>query len=104
MKAGEKYLITSDNWFEAPDGNQYKSAWGSIEILEDNILGIKTNKLSTNWYVKIGSEEKFCIMAGCQIHYAVRSPRKPVEEGYHWAFEKGEFIEAVGKSRIYIAE
>ena len=31
-----KYLINTDNWFVAPDGNQYKAVWGNIEILQDD--------------------------------------------------------------------
>ena len=33
-----KYLITTDGWFFAPDGRQYKSVWGEVEILEDLIF------------------------------------------------------------------
>ena len=73
----DKYLVTTDCWFHAPDGSQYKAAWGSIEILGDDFLGIKTNRNSTNWYAKIGSEEKHIIVAGCQIHYAVKCNEKP---------------------------
>jgi hypothetical protein len=72
-----KYLITTDNWFYAPDGRQYKSVWGEVEVLEDSILGVKTNRNSTNWYAKIGSKEKYVIIAGCQIHYAVKCENKP---------------------------
>lgn len=72
-----KYLITSDNWFYAPDGQQYKAAWGNVQILDDLILGIKTNRNSTNWYAKIGSDEKHCIIAGCQIYHAIKCEDKP---------------------------
>ena len=72
-----KYLITADAWFYAPDGNQYKSVWGEVEIVSDSILGIKTNVRSSNWFAKIGSEEKHVIIAGCQIHYACKSDKKP---------------------------
>ena len=72
-----KYLITADAWFYAPDGNQYKSVWGEVEIVSDSVLGIKTNVRSSNWFAKIGSEEKHIIIAGCQIHYACKSENKP---------------------------
>lgn len=72
-----KYLITTDNWFFAPDGRQYKSVWGEVEILEDLILGVKTNRNSSNWYAKIGTDENHIIVAGCQIHYALKSNEKP---------------------------
>jgi len=75
-----KYLITSDNWFYAPDGLQYRAAWGNVNVIEDSALGLKTNRNSTNWYAKIGSENNHCIIAGCQIHYAVKCDNKPNTE------------------------
>ena len=27
---GKKYLITTDDWFYAPDGNNYKSVFGTL--------------------------------------------------------------------------
>lgn len=75
-----KYLITTDGWFFAPDGRQYKSVWGEVEILEDLILGVKTNRNSSNWYAKIGTDENHVIVAGCQIHYALKSKVKPNQD------------------------
>lgn len=72
-----KYLITTDGWLIAPDGKQYKSVWGGVVILEDSFLGIKTNAKATNWYAKVGSDDNHVIIAGCQIHYAVRCESKP---------------------------
>lgn len=72
-----KYLITTDNWFYAPDGRKYKAAWGEVQIVEDTVLGIKTNRNSTNWYAKVGNGYKHILIAGCQIHYAVRCKEKP---------------------------
>lgn len=68
---GDKYLITTDQWFFAPDGSQYKAVYGTIKgVHEDKqVLDIKTNARSTNWYVEIGN----MTVAGCQIHYAVRT-------------------------------
>lgn len=67
-----KYLITTREWFIAPDGHQYRSVWGEVEIFEDTFLGIKTNRNSSNWYIKVGTEENHIIIAGCQIHYAIK--------------------------------
>ena len=72
-----KYLITTDEWFYAPDGSAYKAVWGNVEILEDTFLGVKTNRNSSNRYARIGSEDKHVIIAGCQIHYAVRCENEP---------------------------
>ena len=72
-----KYLITTDAWFYAPDGHKYRSVWGNVKILDDSVLGIKTNRNSSNWYAYIGSEEKGMIVAGCQIHYAIKCNDSP---------------------------
>lgn len=72
-----KYLITTDNWFFAPDGKQYKSVWGTVELFEDSILGIKTNRNSSNWFIKVGKNDKEVVVAGCQIHYAVKCENEP---------------------------
>ena len=101
-----KYLITTDAWFYAPDGQQYKCAWGEIEILNDGILGVKTNRLSSNWFAKIGNEENHVIVAGCQIHYAVRCKNKPNTEGLipDHSTEGGELKQFHRPILIYIAE
>jgi hypothetical protein len=100
-----KYLITTDAWFFAPDGRQYKSVWGEVTILEDTLLGVKTNRNSTNWYAKIGSENNHVIVAGCQIHYALKCPFKPqnrdVED--HTTSDSG-IVHYKRPTYIYIAE
>jgi len=71
MEINEKYLITTDAWFFAPDGEQYRAVWGTVKgiYLTEDVLGIKTNEKSTNWYVLIGNT----VLAGCQIHYAIKT-------------------------------
>ena len=71
------YLINTDNWFYGPDGKQYKAVWGEVKILEDSFLGIKTNARATNWYARVGTEGNHIIVAGCQIHYAVKMQEEP---------------------------
>lgn len=102
----EKYLITTDNWFYAPDGKQYNAVWGEVSILDDNMtLGIKTNARSTNWYAKIGPDDNHVIVAGCQIHYAVRCDSKPNTANIEdYSIESGQVKEYTRPSRIYIAE
>lgn len=71
MEVGQKFLITTDSYFVAPDGVQYRSVYGTIHAIDDAVktLGIETNKGSTNWYVHIGN----MVIAGCQIHYAIQT-------------------------------
>ena len=101
-----KYLITTAAWFYAPDGNQYRAAWGNVEVIEDTFLGVKTNRNSTNWFIKIGSEEKCAIISGCQINYAVRCENRPDTRGSKgWsANAKHGLKEYTSPNVIYIAE
>ena len=100
-----KYLITTDAWFLAPDGKQYKAAWGNVEIIEDSFLGLKTNKNSSNWFAKVGNEEKYIIIAGCQIHYAVKSDKKPnIEMCEDWQADVNKINIFERPTQIYIAE
>lgn len=99
-----KYLITTDAWFYAPDGKQYKSVWGEVKIVSDAILGIKTNVRSSNWFAKIGTEENHVIVAGCQIHYAVKCNESPsIDKVDDYVIEAGKFNEYTRPSNIYIA-
>lgn len=100
-----KYLITTDQWFMAPDGKQYRSAWGNVEIVSDSILGIKTNLRSSNWFAKVGTEENHIIIAGCQIHYAVKTENKPNTDFVSdYSIEAGETKIYQRPTNIYIAE
>ena len=100
-----KYLITTDAWFYGPDGKQYKAVWGEVIIVSDAILGIKTNVRSSNWFAKVGTENNHVIVAGCQIHYAIKSETKPnVELADDYQIEQGELKNYKRPTNIYIAE
>ena len=103
LKIGDKALITTDDWFYGPDGNQYKSVFGTIKGVHNSeeTLGIKTNARSTNWYVTIGN----MTIAGCQIHYIVKtdsvSEDAPMSEIEHQGkIAIGEYA----RSRIYLSD
>ena len=100
-----KHLITTDSWFYAPDGKQYKAVWGEVTIVSDEILGIRTNTRSSNWFAKVGSEENHLIVAGCQIHYACRCEEMPnTELAPDYIIESGEIKNYERPTNIYIAE
>ena len=71
LEIGKKALITTNDWFTGPDGKTYKAAFGTVHNVLDSqeALGVRTNARSTNWYVEIGN----LTIAGCQIHYAIRT-------------------------------
>jgi len=100
-----KYLITTDNWFYAPDGLKYRSVWGDVKIIEDSVLGVKTNRNSSNWYSYIGSEEKGMIVAGCQIHYAVKCEKTPnTDKVKDVSYGEQGLKEYERPSEIYVAQ
>ncbi|MGO1758526.1 MAG: hypothetical protein ACTHY0_02265 [Mammaliicoccus vitulinus] len=100
-----KYLVTTDEWFYAPDGVKYKAVWGDVRIIEDTSIGVKTNRNSTNWYAFIGSEDKGVLVAGCQIHYAVKCNNKPNTKSIDEViFDDGEYKKSKRTTEIYIAE
>lgn len=92
------FLVTTENWFIAPNGKQYKAAWGKVEIhSSEKTLGVKTNAKSTNWYAIVGEGAKRVIIAGCQIHYACVSMGKPNIEDC----EEYKFVDSVQKNIPY---
>lgn len=98
-----KYLITTDSWFYAPDGKQYRAVFGEVKIIEDNFLGIKTNARSSNWFAKVGNENNHVIIAGCQIHYALKTEVVVEEPNIKdWTQENGEYKEFERQNSIYI--
>ena len=100
----DKYLITTDQWFVAPDGQQYKAAWGEVKIIEDSFLGVKTNRNSANWLAKVGSDNKHVLIAGCQVHYAIKCDTEPnTEDVFEFGGPNGE-EKLLVPTRIYIAQ
>lgn len=101
-----KYLITTNNWFVAPDGQTYTAVWGEVIILDDSsALGIKTNARATNWYARIGTEDNHIIVAGCQIFYAVKSEERPsAAHNIFWDTFEGKKVTLETPSKIYFTE
>ena len=99
---GKKYLITPDAWFLAPDGQEYKSVFGTVGAIsnDEETLGIKTNGRSTNWYVSIGN----MVIAGCQIHYCIQTDEVYRGEYVREEAHEGKVIETQVRSRIYMAD
>lgn len=98
------YLITTDAWFFAPDGLQYRAVWGNVQIIEDSFLGIKTNRNSSNWFAKVGTDENHVIIAGCQIHYAVKSDTAPnTNKVEDYAVDASNLNTYIRPTSIYLA-
>lgn len=102
IEVGKKALITTDCWFIAPDGKQYRSVFGTVKAVQssEETLGVRTNARSTNWYVEIG-----CVtLAGCQIHYAIRTDHCNLEPAEDYAVSNGELKIFIKPSSIFDAD
>lgn len=109
LKPNDHYLITTNHFFVAPDGSSYRAVWGKVKFLNDDILPIKTNKNSTNWFIMVGSEEDYIIIGGCQIHYVVRCEKPPFllySETWDTAKldEQGKAINIKHRTSIYVPD
>lgn len=100
-----KYLITTSEFFIAPDGKEYKAVWGEVKISDDSLLGIKTNRGSTNWYAIVGQGDKQMVVAGCQIHYAIKCPSLPnTDPATSWNTNEKGINKYERPTMIYITE
>jgi len=96
-------LLTTHNWFVAPDGEQYKSVFGTVKAIHSDsaLLGIKTNRHSTDWYVEIGN----MIVAGCQIYYAIKTNSVSLKKATREVDFEGEtHVTENSNTRIYCAD
>lgn len=105
VKDGEKYLITTNNWFYGPDGESYRAAWGTCKLRRmEDVFGFTPSRPSTNWYLEVGSPDKYVIIAGCQIHYAVRLEEKPKSNHFNKFYTDKDTGMTLNEDRIYYAE
>lgn len=102
LNIGDKVLITTSEWFYCPDGNQYRAVWGTIHGVysDDQVLGIKTNRHSTNWYVTIGN----MTVAGCQIFYAMKTETPPNKYSQEDNWHEGEVHTRQVRSSVFNAD
>lgn len=97
-----KYLVTSDVWFTAPDGQQYNAAWGDVEVIKaHDFLGFNPSH-STNWLLKVGTGENALIMAGCRIHFFVKCEERPIKKD--GGYRNKDTNEYMVHNRIYFPD
>lgn len=82
IQPGQKALISTNAWFYAPDGKEYRAVFGTVKAIrsDKDTLGIQSNRNSTNWYVEIGG----MTIAGCQVHYAIRCNQCHLGDAEGW--------------------
>ncbi len=101
IEIGDMALVTTSNWFMAPNGKQYMSVFGKVKAIQNDqeTLGIKTNARSANWYLEIGN----MTIAGCQIHYAIKTNECNFGRVDAYDIKDGECKEYTRPSQIYNA-
>lgn len=99
IEIGKTFLITVDNWFYGPDGKQYRGVFGTVKGVRtaEETLGIRPNGRSTNWYIEIGN----IVVAGCQIHYVLRTDTCSFEPVKDWTTDGGTYKEFERPCVIY---
>ena len=103
IEIGFKALVTTDSWFVAPDGLNYKAAFGTVKgcSTAEEALGIRPNGKSTNWYLHIGN----LMIAGCQVHYAIRTDECSKDPAKDWTADATNGINVYERpSSIYFAD
>lgn len=102
LPPGTKVLVTTDNWFYGPDGKEYRAVYGTLVgvFTDESTLGVKTNSRSTNWYAQIGG----CVVAGCQIHYAVIAGDAPPASVPRWLDHEGQTVHSERPSVVLNAD
>lgn len=103
INVGDKVLVTTDAWFFAPNGEMYRAVFGTVKGIHtsENTLGVKTNARSTNWYAEIGN----MLLAGCQIHYCVKTDKVSFEPPIREMEHEGRLCtEKQPATRIYNAD
>lgn len=98
---GHNVLITTSNWFYAPDGRSYRAVWGKLTAIKtaEDSLGVRPRGPSTNWYVEVGDTS----IAGCQVMYCIRTDTVffgPVAESSE---HNGQFTSSERLGAIYNA-
>ena len=98
LTIGCNYLITTDAWFIAPDGNNYRAVFGELRAIQTDAehLGIQTNRHSSNWYIVIGN----MAIAGCQVHYAIKTNYFNQDAPFREIEYKGELLSKRSSHRI----
>ena len=101
-KKGDKYLVTTSEWFVAPDGQQYRAVFGMVVGVHQtkDALDVPNTRHHANWYLQIGNAR----LAGCQIKYAIETDQCSRADTQSTEFYNGEFVRGGNQSVVYFAE
>lgn len=73
----QNVLITTDHWFLAQNGQQYKGVWGRAKVCKAvDLLGFNPRR-SENWFVLVGEGDEMLMVGGCEISFVQACPKPP---------------------------
>lgn len=103
IEIGKKALVTTSEWFYAPDGAVYRAVFGTVRgvMSAAETLGIKPKAGDASWFLEIGN----MTIAGCQIKYAIRTDKCNDSVASGWsASAEGGFKSYMHPCSIYFAD
>jgi hypothetical protein len=99
----QKVIITTQGWFYAPDGVQYRAIWGTLKGVHSakDVLGFTVNASHANFFIEVGNT----VIAGCQALYCVRCDNPPdFQLVDHQMYDHSGSKVIQRKNEIYISE
>jgi hypothetical protein len=98
----KKVLITTSNWFTAPDGKQYKSVWGTLNGVHEasKQFGFIPNRAHANWFIEVGD----MTIMGCQVMYITKTEEPNLGEVEEWFKDEKSGLVTISKrpTMIYV--
>lgn len=70
-------VVTTDEWFTGPDGNNYKNVYGPVDVAESKVLLGFEAKGTSNYVVLVGAPGQQVVLMGCRVHYMAMCPKRP---------------------------
>lgn len=94
-----KVLVTTQGWFFAPDGLEYRGVYGTLKAVHEagKELGFIPNRSHANWFIEIGN----MIIMGCQVMYIVRADEAATGSVKAWDYHDGAIKEYDRPTKIY---
>lgn len=99
---GKKVLITTQGWFTAPDGIDYRSVWGELKDIKEagKHLGFIPNRAHANWFIEVGK----MIIMGCQVMYVIECDKPEVGPTKCYSVHEGKLLEYDKPTSIFVSE
>lgn len=99
---GKTVLVTTSDWFIAPDGLSYQSVFGTLQavhLMKDVIPGAVPTRTHANYLFEIGN----MLVMGCRVSYIIRANKNQVKFDHvlDWSTTDAAMIEANVKSFSY---